>query len=108
VGYLLLARPSLPLRGLRQDDREVKRIYLLQRFHGAGLGRQLMRQAADAARDGGAKRLLLGVYAGNERALAFYRKAGFRKVGDRRFQVGANTYEDTMLALDLAAGAASQ
>lgn len=102
VGYLLLARPSLPLPDLRPDDLEVKRIYLLHRFHGSGTGQAMMEKALIDARQRGARRLLLGVYAHNHRAIAFYLKNGFVKVGERRFEVGARGYEDTMLARDLA------
>jgi len=101
VGYLLLARPSLPLDDLRADDLEVKRIYVLSRHQG-GTGSALMGRAVDEARRRGAGRLLLGVYARNERALAFYARHGFAKVGERRFQVGANSYDDVVLARDVA------
>src|SRR3546814_4633931 len=66
--------------------RSLKRIYSLSRFHGSGLGAALMREAVAAAE--GHRRLLLGVYARNERALAFYRKQGFVDIGTRRFNVG--------------------
>ncbi|SDW57980.1 GNAT family N-acetyltransferase [Lysobacter enzymogenes] len=103
VGFAMLTAPYLPLADLRADDLELKRIYLLSRFHGGGTGRRLMQHAVDEARSRGAGRLLLGVYAGNERALAFYARCGYVRVGERRFQVGANTYEDAILALDLTA-----
>ncbi|MEI2454290.1 GNAT family N-acetyltransferase [Lysobacter firmicutimachus] len=103
VGYALIAPPKLPLADLAEDDLELKRIYLLSRFHGGGVGRELMRHAVEESHRRGARRLLLGVYAGNARALAFYARNGFRPVGERRFQVGANTYQDAILALELKA-----
>ncbi len=103
VGYAVLTSPSLPLPGLDARDLELKRIYLLSRFHGGGLGRALMERAVAQARERGARRLLLGVYAGNQRALAFYARNGFAAVGERRFQVGGNAYQDAILALELAA-----
>jgi diamine N-acetyltransferase len=106
VGYLLLSKASLPLTDLRGDDLEVKRIYLLHRFHGSGIGQTLLDRAIEEASRQGASRLLLGVFAGNERAMAFYARNGFVKVGDRRLQVGANSYDDVMLALDLASSQA--
>lgn len=101
VGYAVVAPAKLPLEDLSADDLELKRIYLLSRFHGGGVGRDLMRHAVAESRSRGARRLLLGVYAGNARALAFYARNGFRQVGERRFQVGGNTYGDAILALDL-------
>lgn len=101
VGYAVIAPAKLPVADLSEDDLELKRIYLLSRFHGGGVGRELMRHAVVEARERGARRLLLGVYAGNERALGFYARHGFRRIGERHFQVGGTSYGDAVLALDL-------
>ncbi len=101
VGYAVLTCPDLPVRDPHPDDLEIKRIYVLSRFHGTGLGPRLMDAAIDEAKRRGARRALLGVYAQNARALAFYAKLGFTRIGERQFQVGANTYGDYILALRL-------
>ncbi len=98
VGFALVGRPDLD--AAKAGDIELKRIYSLSRFHGSGLGAALMREAIAAAE--GHRRLLLGVYAGNERALAFYRKQGFAEIGTRRFNVGGTLYDDRVLARPLA------
>lgn len=99
VGYAVLSQPKLPVAEL--DDLEVKRIYVLARFYGTGVGAELMSQALDEAKRRGARRALLGVYAQNGRALAFYAKHGFTRIGERHFKVGANTYFDHILAREL-------
>ena len=99
VGFVLIGKPDLA--AARDGDIELKRIYSLSRFHGAGLGAALMKQALEAAR--GHRRLLLGVYAQNDRALAFYRKQGFADLGTRRFNVGGKLYDDLVLVRPLAA-----
>jgi ribosomal protein S18 acetylase RimI-like enzyme len=96
IGFALLAKADIP-GGDPAADLELKRIYSLSRFHGTGLGPALM-QTVVAAVAGRAERLLLGVYAGNARALAFYRKHGFEPIGERRFRVGAREYDDVVLA----------
>lgn len=101
VGYLLLTRPDLPVNDLGPDDWEVKRIYLLHRFQGGGLGRRLMAEAQRYARTIGARRLLLGVYERNEAAIAFYERLGYARIGTRSFQVGSLTCQDAILALNL-------
>jgi GNAT superfamily N-acetyltransferase len=104
VGYALLVPSDLPAANPQRSDQELKRIYVLSRFHGTGLGAALLGAVAAAARSRGAGRLLLGVYAGNARALAFYVREGFRPVAERQFQVGTRTYDDRVLALELGDG----
>jgi len=100
VGYAMLSPPDLPVpTGPR--DLEIKRIYLMSRFHGGGVGARLMAVALEAATEARAPRVLLGVWGENETALAFYARQGFSRAGVRRFQVGANTYDDLVLAKDL-------
>lgn len=101
VGYLVLTRPDLPLPDLSADDAEVKRVYLLSRFRGAGLGRRLMQEAEAHARSRGIQRLLLGVYSRNETAISFYEKLGYKRVGERSFTVGDSIYRDFVFALRL-------
>lgn len=101
IGYSLLTEPELPAVELHPDDIELRRIYTLSRAHGIGLGPALMAQALLDARAMGRKRVLLGVYAGNDRARAFYQKQGFVKVGERQYQVGATLCDDVIYALAL-------
>jgi ribosomal protein S18 acetylase RimI-like enzyme len=101
VGFALLATADLPGSAPGGADLELKRIYTLSRFHGGGMGSELMVRAMEAAREKGATRLLLGVYAGNERAQAFYVKNGFPRIADRRFRVGDRDYEDIVFARGL-------
>lgn len=97
VGYAVISPPDLPVP-VGPRDLELKRIYLLSAFHGSGVGGRLMETAVAGAHAQGAPRLLLGVYGGNKRALAFYARQGFAPAGERKFQVGANTYDDLVLA----------
>ncbi|HVU17458.1 MAG TPA: GNAT family N-acetyltransferase [Candidatus Didemnitutus sp.] len=103
VGYLVLTKPDLPLADINADDLEVKRVYLLRRCQGSGVGARLMNEARDLARPRGVRRLLLGVYGKNDAAIGFYEKLGYRCVGTREFRVGHGTYHDLILALDLSA-----
>lgn len=100
VGYAVLGPVDLPLQTSVQDM-ELKRIYLLHRFHGEGVGRRLMNIALEAATSAGARRLLLGVYDGNHRALAFYARHGFSEAGRKPFQVGSRVYDDLVLGRPL-------
>jgi diamine N-acetyltransferase len=103
VGYLVIAPAGLPLPDLSPADLEVKRVYLLHKVQGCGLGRQLMNEAISYAVSAGSRRLLLGVYGGNHQAIGFYERLGFRQVGVRKFRVGRHDYDDLVLGLDLPA-----
>ena len=98
IGFALSSTSDLPAS--RAGDLELKRIYALSRFHGSGLGAALLADVLEDAQDR-ADRLLLGVYAQNHRALAFYRKHGFEPIDTRRFDVGGTQYDDTVLARSL-------
>lgn len=100
VGYAVNCPSDFPPPAT-DDDLQIKRIYVLSRYHGTGSGRALMEAALAHAAEIGAHRLLLGVYTKNTEAIAFYGKAGFEKVGTRKYQVGANEYDDLLLGKPL-------
>lgn len=100
VGYAVLSPPDLPV-AFTTHDIELKRIYLLHRFQGAGLGHALMEWSVEQARALGKQRVLLGVKAANQAALAFYSRHGFARIGERKFQVGARLCDDYVMARTL-------
>ncbi len=101
LGYALCTAPDLPVPDPAAGDYELRRIYLLHRFQGIGMGRALMQQAIDSAIEQGYTRLLLGVYGKNHEAIRFYQKAGFARVGERYFTVGTTTCHDAIMARPL-------
>jgi diamine N-acetyltransferase len=97
VGYVMLVPPEHP--DLQQPgDWELKRIYLLGPWQGGGNGRALLQQAFDVANARNAKRLILAVYESNERAVAFYQRAGFVYIGETIFMVGDTPFRDLVYA----------
>jgi ribosomal protein S18 acetylase RimI-like enzyme len=98
---MILSAPDFPPEVLQPEDIELKRIYLLSRFHGGGTARRMMNLALETSRELGAKRVLLGVHRDNARALAFYGRNGFTPVGTRLFRLGNSVYDDPVLALTL-------
>lgn len=97
IGFALTSRPDLP--GAEAGDIELKRIYVLSRFHGTGLAVALLDQVLAAHAD--RARIVLGVYENNHRALRFYAKHGFQPIATRQFNVGGNIYDDAVLARPL-------
>jgi len=74
------------------------RIYLGESFIGQGLGARLMAEVHAEARSRGAQTLWLGVYDRNVRAVAFYERFGFAKVGGQEFMFGGQIYIDPVYA----------
>ena len=97
VGYAVVCPPDLPI-SVRPDDMELKRIYLLHRFQGSGMGAALMEWSVETARELGKRRLLLGVNDQNDKAVGFYLRQGFEYAGTRSFQVGNTVCGDFILA----------
>jgi ribosomal protein S18 acetylase RimI-like enzyme len=97
---MVVAPAQLPLPDTG-PDLEIKRIYILSKFQGGGLGKKLAMAAIADSRVRKAKRLLLGVYAHNESAIGFYEHIGFRKLGARKFNVGGQDYDDNIMGLSL-------
>jgi len=80
---------------------ELLRFYVDKPWQGQGVAHQLMEAAESQARTRGARELWLGVWERNERAQAFYRKRGFRKVGTQIFVVGTDPQTDHVMLREL-------
>ncbi len=99
VGYVVVGPSLLPIA--RPGEIDIKRIYVLSKWHGQGVGEALMAKAVDYARADHQERLIVGVYVGNARAQAFYERWGYEKISERTFSVGPKQYEDYVYALKL-------
>lgn len=80
---------------------EIKQLYVLTPWQGAGVAAALMDWAAQTAREAGAPALYLSVWERGDRAIAFYRKQGFEIVGEAPFRLGSRTYQDPIMRLAL-------
>ena len=97
VGYAILTSPAHP--EFQQDgDIELKRIYLLGPWQGGNNGQALLNEVFAIAKDRKARRMLLAVYENNNRAVAFYRRAGFAAIGETIFMVGQVPFRDMVYA----------
>jgi diamine N-acetyltransferase len=96
VGYAMAIPATLPGTDAATDF-ELKRIYMLSKWHGGGWGSKLFQAAEDEARARGAKRLVLSVYVENFPAQKFYAARGFETIGRWVFD-GFATSEDFIVA----------
>ena len=90
------ATPTAP-----HGDVEIARFYVDQSHHGRGIAQTLMAALEAEARALGATRLWLGVWERNFRAIAFYQKCGFEKVGEHAFILGTDLQTDWDMARSL-------
>ena len=101
VGYAQLRWGPAPPCVLASRPAEIQRIYVDQQWHGKGIAQALMSQVFTAAVLGNADQVWLGVWENNPRALAFYQKFGFNKVGHHVFQLGNDPQHDWILCRDV-------
>lgn len=78
---------------------EIERIYVLSKYQGEGLGALLMDKAISTARERSKEYIWLVVWEKNEKALAFYKKHGFHKIGEHSFVIGSDVQTDHLMRL---------
>ncbi len=66
------------------DEGEIARIAVDREYRRQGVAARLISELQDRCREAGIARILLDVRVGNEPAIAFYRRMGFKKDGIRR------------------------
>ena len=98
AGYAILKAEPAPGCVTGPAPLKLWRIYLGAAFVGQGLGARLMQAVHEQARRRGARTLWLGVYDRNVRAVGFYERCGFAKVGGQEFLFGGQIYVDPVYA----------
>jgi GNAT superfamily N-acetyltransferase len=86
------------------DVAKVERLYVQQRFAARGIGTVLLARAEGIATREGMRRAWLTVWAGNDRALAFYPRRGYRDHGPATYTFEGESYESRMFVKALARG----
>ncbi len=76
---------------------EIERLYLDAPAIGKGLGSVLMQACLETAESMGHQSVWLGVWEHNDRAIAFYKRWGFKLVGTHPFQQGTETQTDYVM-----------
>jgi GNAT superfamily N-acetyltransferase len=78
-------------------DVELGRFYVDRTHHGRGIAQSLMEAVVAAARILGSRKLWLGVWEHNPRAIRFYEKCGFVDEGTQPFRVGSDVQTDRVM-----------
>jgi ribosomal protein S18 acetylase RimI-like enzyme len=94
AGYAVLKTEEPPSCVTGPNPIELVRLYLDQEFLGRGFGEKLLLEVHAQAKRLGANTLWLGVYDRNDRAVRFYERLGFTRVGGKEFLLSGSVYID--------------
>ena len=92
IAFAQLHRSASPF-----GDVELGRFYVERTRHGRGIAQALMEAVLAAARTLGGRKLWLGVWEHNSRAIRFYAKCGFTDEGSQPFTVGSDVQTDRVM-----------
>lgn len=101
VAYARLGSGDPPPAVTGAQAFELKRFYVASAWHGRGIAQALMQRVLLEAGQRVARTLWLAVWERNARAIAFYHKCGFQRVGDQPFQLGADLQTDWIMQRQL-------
>jgi ribosomal protein S18 acetylase RimI-like enzyme len=94
AGYAVLKAEEPPSCVTGANPIQLVRLYLDQGFLGRGFGEKLLLEVHAQAKRPGANTLWLGVYDRNVRAVRFYERLGFTRVGGKEFLLGGSVCID--------------
>ena len=100
AGFIKLGPVRLPVEP-RGKAVELRQLYVLVPWQGAGAAGELMDWGIAEARRRGADEIYLSVFTKNHRARRFYGRYGFEEVGPYAFMVGNQADEDVIMRLAL-------
>ncbi|MGM0837996.1 MAG: GNAT family N-acetyltransferase [Bacillota bacterium] len=101
AGYLKVNTNDAQSEEMGDESLEIERIYIKNQFQKHGLGKYLLNQAMDMAREQNKKEMWLGVWEKNETAIAFYKKMGFVQTGAHSFYMGDEEQTDFIMTKTL-------
>lgn len=81
-----------------EGDVEISHLYVQPHHQGRGLGPALLRGALDHCAENGVNRPWLISNSENTRALKFYARAGFVKIGTRQYEIDGQFYPNDILS----------
>lgn len=80
---------------------EIMTLYVRPRLQSSGRGVALLRRALEHCRGVGGESAWLKVNAENNRAIDFYLRHGFDKIGSTYFRIAEQAYENYVMKIDL-------
>jgi ribosomal protein S18 acetylase RimI-like enzyme len=101
AGYVF-SHPVIPPPCVREKAAiKLERLYLRKRYFGRAVGDALMQISVEKCRLCGYQSIWLSSWELNDRANAFYKKWGFKVVGNQKFAVGRDIQNDLILSRNI-------
>lgn len=93
VGYAKLKLNSPTDFSTSANICQLQKIYVLKDFLSMKIGLELQNNLLATASEKGFQKIWLSVLGSNERAINFYGRSGFEKIGDHDFQIGKEHFK---------------
>lgn len=97
TGYLKVNTRDAQSEEMGEDSLEIERIYILNQFQKHGLGKYLFNKVMEIELEYNKKKIWLGVWERNEKAISFYKKVGFVETGAHSFFMGEEEQTDLIM-----------
>ncbi|WP_379139726.1 GNAT family N-acetyltransferase [Paenibacillus sp. sgz500992] len=97
AGYLKVNINDSQSEKAGDESLEIERIYIRNNFQRKGLGKYLIDKAMEVAVIQNKKKIWLGVWEKNEKAIDFYKKIGFVQTGAHSFYMGDEEQTDFIM-----------
>jgi len=101
AGYLKINFNNAQTELKDKNAMEIERIYVKSKFQGKKIGKILFEKAMEIAKNETVDFVWLGVWEFNEKALQFYKKAGFVVFDSHKFKMGTEVQTDLMMKIEM-------
>lgn len=97
AGYLKLNVGDAQTEAMGDDALEIERIYIKGAYQNNGFGKVFMNHVSDIAKEKEVRKIWLGVWEHNTKAIAFYERHGFIRQGQHSFFMGEDEQIDWIM-----------
>lgn len=102
VGFVKVKKHSLNEQIESGSQMELQKIYVLPAYQQGGAGSALMKAVKELSKEVYPDHIWLDTHTANNRAIRFYEKNGFKKIGLHHFTIGTQTFEYHVMGLPVA------